>query len=137
MGMISSHVHTVNSYLLQVKFECVKTNTGACYKRLFWSISSKLCLSLDATSESLPAGFPGATVLDWVCIGSEPEFIPGLFWSRFLRNHFLYSGAGVFSTFTCLRICILNKGKEYLWPLTPFPLFLSPSKKTNPRSFMS
>ena len=62
---LSSHVHIVSSYLLQVKFLCIKTNVGACYKCLFWAISCKLSLSLDALSESLLAVFPVTTVMDW------------------------------------------------------------------------
>lgn len=111
IGMkLSSHVHTVSSYLLQVKFLCVKTNVGACCKCPFWAASCKCSLSKSGCTQNPCRGAPSDHCDGLVGI-NEPNSSLACLDPGFWKFIFFIQGLGIYSTFVCLRICILNRGK--------------------------
>ena len=125
IGMkLSSHVHTVSSYLLQVKFLCVKTNVGACCKCPFWAASCKCSLSKSGCTQNPCRGAPSDHCDGLVGI-NEPKFISGLSWSRFLKIHFLYSRAGDIFYICLFKNLHFEQGeiKSLTFPTFPFPIW--------------
>lgn len=134
MGMkLSSHVHTVSSNLLQVKFLCVKTNVGACYKYLFWAVSCKFSLPKSGCTLRILASSVPSDHSDGLVGINEPKFISGLSWSRFLKIRFLYSRAGNIVYISLFKNLHFEQGeiKSLTFPTFPFPI-----QKTNPPSLL-